>query len=1023
MKNKYLFLLLIFFGLLSALAPVDVYADIGSKTIGTSTTNRAVSDPYQRKIFYANNRFWVFYSDGANMVFRTSIDGSTWSSATTVRACYDGEKFSIWFDGTYFHYAYCPETSGAAIYYRRGQPNGGTIIWSTETIAVAGTSGTTYYAPSIAVDSNGYPWIGYRFVKGTSPKRPYVTKSSKNDGSWMTQYGFPYDLSGWDAAAWVVAPIPLSSGNMFVIYTSFGHYIRGKRWTGSWGREVRTVNGISSNYFSAVAEGDDVHLAFLSNTTILYTKYSYSTNSWGTEVKIKSSVTKTSAPILSYDPYSGYVFCFWLASNHIYYRKSFSGFWISPTIDWITESDGITDNDRLTGFYKASNEYVSLVYLTKTSKPYNVRFVSLSTPKIEKTFILVVENRGGAPSGTKYFASLSNGRFLKDIELTDPEGYGTYTGSIGGIQAGEYDWKVYYSFGSVKETIASGSEVVEGVKVNVVRWSWTGQIAGKKWVDCNGNGARDEGEYTIGGWPIRLYKKIDGEWVLYWEEFTGRWQLYKWGDGIYKFFNLGPGEYRVEQVEQEGWVRTYPADGYTVNLGTGEQKGDLNFGDHWTGPPDSFLMVDDKTGGIYYGTQGGLWWATYGSYAYIIPNPDNTNVEYKIGPDYPTGGHYLNDEVGGPGIEHGHVRYRVYTLHGEPLSSFGHEAYEWAYDDYHSSREVVDGKAFPGAQYFHSVNKWRATKWHSGNPKYDPLVVEVELGETGFYRVAYYVLEEGARAMSYELYRDGNLIGSRLSYPTGYFYGGKYIVFLVTLRHAPQNLTMLAWTDEANAIIAGVFVDKLCEVPPAFDKTFELTVTNPSEAPDGVRYWGALSSDGTTWPEEWTVELTSSNGMYTGTILGLDKGLYYYKFYYTMNPDLTRYEIASGIEEILDHDITNRATWNWITKTFELTVTNPEGAPEGVTYLATLYQPGRTFTVELKDMNQDGTYTGSIPYLDPGTYHYRFYYIIDDPYGTTIKEDTEYIGQSMTNKATWSWGITKTFELTIEKASRAPQGV
>jgi hypothetical protein len=269
--------------------------------------------------------------------------------------------------------------------------------------------------------------------------------------------------------------------------------------------------------------------------------------------------------------------------------------------------------------------------------------------------------------------------------------------------------------------------------------------------------------------------------VLYWDEFTDRWQLFKWGDGIHRFFNFGPGEYRVEQVGQDGWVRTYSDDGYNSNLGPGELRSGLNFGDHWTGPPDSFQKIDAETGGILYGTRGGLWWATYGSYAYIIPNPNSSQMEYPIGPDYPAGGHYLNDEVDGPGISH--VRCRVYTLHGEMLGSFGHEAYEWPYDvNYYSSRAVLDGKAFPGAQYLHSMNKWRATKWHSGDPANDLLAVEVELGETGFYRVAYYVLEEGAGAMSYEPYRDGNLIGNRLSYPTGYFMGWK-------IHHLPRNQT------------------------------------------------------------------------------------------------------------------------------------------------------------------------------------------------------------------------------------------
>jgi len=41
---------------------------------------------YQRYTFYANARFWVFYSDNVNLVYTTSIDGSVWVSTTAVRA-------------------------------------------------------------------------------------------------------------------------------------------------------------------------------------------------------------------------------------------------------------------------------------------------------------------------------------------------------------------------------------------------------------------------------------------------------------------------------------------------------------------------------------------------------------------------------------------------------------------------------------------------------------------------------------------------------------------------------------------------------------------------------------------------------------------------------------------------------------------------------------------------------------------------------------------------------------------------
>ena len=178
--------------------------EIDPSLVGTSTSTSATWYPFQRKSFYANGRFWVFYSDGTNMVYRTSTDGSTWSSATTVRACTYGYKFSIWFDGTYLHYAY---GSSSAIYYRRGTPNSdGTITWSAAEQTVSTTYNSARY-PMISVDSNGYVFVGYSDYDGTN-RYPYVIKSGNNDGTWgTTPSGFPYQLST-ASATWGVSVVP-----------------------------------------------------------------------------------------------------------------------------------------------------------------------------------------------------------------------------------------------------------------------------------------------------------------------------------------------------------------------------------------------------------------------------------------------------------------------------------------------------------------------------------------------------------------------------------------------------------------------------------------------------------------------------------------------------------------------------------------------------------------------------------------------------------------------------------------------
>jgi hypothetical protein len=379
-----------------------VKAQVDPSVVGTSTTQYATYASYQRKTFYANGLFWVFYSDGTNMVYRTSTDGSTWTSPTTVRAAAYGYMFSVWFDGTYLHYAYA---STSSIYYRRGTPNSdGTITWS----AVEQTVSTTYNKadyPMLSVDSNGYVWIGYRDYTGTY-YYPYVVKSGNNDGTWgTTPSGFPYQLSTTSNNYWKVSVIPLTAGKMLAVYVYSSLTIKARKWDGSaWGSEVATASTpYDGRYYSAVAQGDDVHLVFLKNTgyDILYVKYTYNTNSFGTETTLQAGATAYSAPVISIDTSTNDLYVFaatkttntpsgWTA-DHIYYIKytASSGTWGSWT-DWIDEStEVLTGADRLTCFYQAYGNYIGLLYMTKTASPYNVKFAYLSLAAVgEYSFTL-----------------------------------------------------------------------------------------------------------------------------------------------------------------------------------------------------------------------------------------------------------------------------------------------------------------------------------------------------------------------------------------------------------------------------------------------------------------------------------------------------------------------------------------------------------------------------------------------------------------------------------------------------------
>ena len=166
---------------------------IASSTVGTDSRSSAIRYPYQRKAFYANGRFWVFYSDGSNLVYRTSTDGATWSDATTVRATsYYGYYFSVWFDGTYVHYVCARGYMGEALFYRRGTANAdGTITWSaTEQQAAEAVPTVTYYRRQAWAEGN--LWVMDGSYSATSNYTTEIVTGTTSAGNYYYINPFTY---------------------------------------------------------------------------------------------------------------------------------------------------------------------------------------------------------------------------------------------------------------------------------------------------------------------------------------------------------------------------------------------------------------------------------------------------------------------------------------------------------------------------------------------------------------------------------------------------------------------------------------------------------------------------------------------------------------------------------------------------------------------------------------------------------------------------------------------------------------
>jgi len=370
-------------------------------TIATLTTYgyAAVEYACQRKTFYANGRFWIFYYDGARSAgYSTSIDGFSWTPFTpfTSRECGAGWRLAVAFNGTYLHYVFSTGVNGDPLYYRCGLPNAdGTITWlDVEQNVTIGESDTGHLWPAIAIDSEGRPWVAYARKNATENSRyAYVTTSLTPNGTWITAPGFPHRLSSTNYTGINVMIVPLTNQKMLAIVSCGGWQIESYLWNGSsWSEKQTTSSAITSDGIiecglSAVNQGDDVHLVFIKDSThdLIYTKYSYATNSWGPETIVQPAVNSETSPVLSIDATTNKLYCFWAGSpvaNCIYYKVYNGSAWnFEGSNPWIAESSlaGYYQYDGLSGFYQSYNNLIGLAYTNGIDSVYQLRFAFLTT--------------------------------------------------------------------------------------------------------------------------------------------------------------------------------------------------------------------------------------------------------------------------------------------------------------------------------------------------------------------------------------------------------------------------------------------------------------------------------------------------------------------------------------------------------------------------------------------------------------------------------------------------------------------
>jgi len=280
------------------------------------------------------------------------------------------------------------------------------LLWDVTTAAtdarvqVEGTAGGSnmippavlVYMPNIIVDSNGYPWIGYMNYNGIG-YYPYVAKGNATGGTWAMRLSSYRKLSATTVLiGWRVTPIPLTAGKVRAIYhrtaAVYSDLWDGSTWTA---QDPPAISLAQAHGLSAINDGDDTIFGVLEATTyhIKVIKHTYGVGWDASYTTVQSSTgASTILPVLSWISTNKFI-VFWAGSptaDHIYYKIVTNMTPDTDPTDWIyedpTTTGPLTGNDRLTCFYKNYSNYIGLVYMTKTTSPYNVRyaFISLLPP-------------------------------------------------------------------------------------------------------------------------------------------------------------------------------------------------------------------------------------------------------------------------------------------------------------------------------------------------------------------------------------------------------------------------------------------------------------------------------------------------------------------------------------------------------------------------------------------------------------------------------------------------------------------
>jgi hypothetical protein len=351
----------------------------GAATVGTSSVGSATQYSFQRKLLYDQGLWWVFYSNGGSIDYRTSGDGSTWSSTSTLVSTSGsgvGYAFSLWQSGNTLYFVLATDNARRANYFTFGSGTlsaSGTVSGlSTSTV---GTNYVTQDSDSVAVDSSGNIWVAVNTLNGGT----YNIEVLENvGGSWSETHlisGVASDTSPiivplGSGVALIYGPGG-STGTVYVITTSNNG--------ATWSAAISPPSNYAMFDSSATAIGNTFYFVGLASSssgqssgTLNFWGYTFGAGSTSAETKLQTTSNSWQGTI---SQSNGTLIVFYGQGSTVnqLFSTDLGSSW-SP-IQIVSSSE--TSITGLTSAYTSSGA----IWTSGTSS-FNVRFAALSTATI-----------------------------------------------------------------------------------------------------------------------------------------------------------------------------------------------------------------------------------------------------------------------------------------------------------------------------------------------------------------------------------------------------------------------------------------------------------------------------------------------------------------------------------------------------------------------------------------------------------------------------------------------------------------